>query len=134
MLARSLADLVARGARSPRVVRTSEGVLWIQAPGGPRIDLARRPVQRRLIRALVERHVQTRGSALPSRELVALVWPGDRSSRASLENRLWVAVSAMRRLDLGDVLQRDAEGYRLDPAIEVEMVARPGSPVVLAAG
>ncbi|MEM1416597.1 MAG: tetratricopeptide repeat protein [Myxococcota bacterium] len=97
---------------------------WLALPGGKRMPLARRPVARRIVAALVDARRRTPGEPLEAHVLVARVWPDDRSRKEDLANRLWVAVSGLRRAGLGPLLKTDDAGYLLDP--EVPLVdARP---------
>lgn len=103
-------------------VRVGPDARWIELPDSARVDLRRRPVLRRLIGALVDARRARPGQPLSTRALVATVWPDDRSDPAALENRLWVALSAARRLGLDPIVRRDADGYLLDPAIPLREV------------
>jgi predicted ATPase len=92
---------------------------WVQIGAQERIDLRRRPVLRRLVRTLVEARQATPGREVSSGELIAAAWPGDRSERRAIENRLWVALSSLRKLGFDQVLKHDGSGYFLDPDVPV---------------
>jgi hypothetical protein len=119
LMARLLARRVAAGAPPARVLTVGPELGWVRPPDGARLDLARKPVLQKVIAALLAAHRDQRGRPLTTRALLAAVWPDDRSDRAALENRLWVAVSALRRLGLAEVIQKHASGYRIDPGVEV---------------
>ena len=60
-------------------------------------------------------------------ELVDRLWPGEKMTQASAQNRLQVSLSSLRSLGLREILQRTDKGYRLDPAHPV--LVRPASEV-----
>jgi hypothetical protein len=80
---------------------------------GERVSLARRPVLRSLIAALAERHVGSERAICAREELFEAAWPRSRLRPAVLRNRLNVALSELRRLGLGDLLEHTDEGYRI---------------------
>ncbi|MEQ1570307.1 MAG: hypothetical protein ABMA64_32030, partial [Myxococcota bacterium] len=100
---------------------------WFSVSGA-RFELKRKPVLRRLLRALA-RH----GGAPVSRDaLVNEVWPNDRSRRASLYGRLHVALCALRKLGLGGWVMTTRVGsdvaYALHPSVERALPERPERP------
>ncbi|MEM6927607.1 MAG: hypothetical protein AAF602_11800 [Myxococcota bacterium] len=89
----------------------------MQVDDGERLTLERRPVSRRLVEALIRARRDDPGAPLPTRALVEAGWPGDRSSPRALENRLWVALSKLRRGGLEGVLVRNGNGYLISPRV-----------------
>ncbi len=77
------------------------------------VSLARRPVIRRLLAALVTKQV------VAADALIAAGWPGERTRRAAARNRLYVALNELRKLGLKDVILRSDEGWYLDPTVAV---------------
>ena len=78
------------------------------------MNLANLGPPRRLLGALLK--ARTRGTGAADRDwLVTEVWSGERMTGASAVNRLRVAVSALRRLGLRDIVQTVPGGYRLNP-------------------
>lgn len=78
------------------------------------VDLSTRP----LIRALLSALVEARSSGRPGVErerLGALLWPDERPTPESRDQRLFTAVTTLRRLGLEDALEAYAGGYRLAP-------------------
>ncbi|MEN0068108.1 MAG: hypothetical protein AAGA48_38645, partial [Myxococcota bacterium] len=67
------------------------------------------------------------GASVPSATLLDAAWPNDRSARRALENRLWVALSKMRRAGLDPVIERTSGGYRIPE--HVRLVTSPDEPV-----
>lgn len=82
---------------------------WVSVDGGPRHDLTRREPVRRVLRVLVE----ARGSVVPVERLVASAWPGENLVGSSGADRVYVAISALRKLDLRPALAREPSGYAL---------------------
>jgi len=92
------------------------------------VDLASRPLAMRLAMALAEARLTRRGDSIARDELAEVLWPDERMSPASRDQRLHTAVSALRKLGL-DALELHAGGYRLDPAralVRVSAAAWPG--------
>jgi hypothetical protein len=90
---------------------------WVQGPGGVRHELgARRPL-RRLLLALAEARCHRPGAPVTVDELLRAGWPGESPLPEAGRNRVYVAVSALRNLGLGALLQRWDTGYRLDPGV-----------------
>ncbi len=102
-----------------RVATLDAELAWIDPPGGKRVSLHRRPVLQRLLRALLAARQSAPGAGVSTAELITEVWPGDRSVFGAQTNRLWVALSTLRKLGLESLLLRDADGYFLDPTVEL---------------
>ena len=56
---------------------------------------------------------------MPVDDLVAAGWPDERILSAAAGNRIGVALTSLRKLGLRDILQREGDGYALDPAVPV---------------
>jgi hypothetical protein len=67
--------------------------------------------------ALAEAHRDRAGAALTVDELVHVGWPGENPIPRAGTNRVYVAISTLRGLGLGPLLQRWDNGYRLDPTV-----------------
>ncbi|MEO0321428.1 MAG: hypothetical protein AAF447_00585 [Myxococcota bacterium] len=98
---------------------------WVDLPDGTRLPLARRPVARRIVAALLEARRDSPGQPLPTTTLVGRVWPADRSRKEDLSNRLWVAVAALRRAGFEGLLRTDRVGYLLDPSVPLAEARAP---------
>lgn len=103
---------------APAVVVDAQ-LRWIQPPNGDRVELQRRPVLRRIVSRLVSARRNTPGKALPTRTLIEAGWPGDRSKPRALENRLWVALSTLRKLGLNETILRNESGYFIPTALAI---------------
>lgn len=85
------------------------------------LNLARRPVLGRLLDVLVRMHVEEERRGLQTHELIERVWPGERIMFDAARNRLYVAISKLRKEGLGELLDRDAAGrYGLRPELAIE--------------
>jgi hypothetical protein len=84
------------------------------------VELSKRPLLRRLLAGLLEARAGD-GRALDLDALVRAGWPSEAPHPQVHGNRVWVALSALRRLGLRDVLRKTAEGYELDPAVDVRI-------------
>jgi len=94
--------------------------LKVDSNGFAEVDLARRPVQRRLWNALWQARRAEAGRCLTAEALVEAVWPGERMAWSSARNRLYVALSYLRKSGLGELLQSREGGWRLDPTVRLE--------------
>ncbi len=94
---------------------------WLELPGGKRVDLHRRAVHRRLVERLVRERVASPGACVAVAELVAAGWPAEKLTESSAQNRLHVALAALRADGLRDILKREPSGYMLDPVIDIRV-------------
>ncbi len=100
------------------------GGLWFEPPGGEPVDLTRRHALGRVVQALARARLETPGLALSSASLAAAGWPDEKSLPSSMANRLYVALSTLRKLGL-DSLVKSPDGYRLDPDRPARLVDGP---------
>ncbi len=113
-----LADAPTReGAPHIRIGRDGD---WLETPNGMRHALATRRPLRRLLVALAEAHRSRAGVALTVDELLHAGWPGEDPLPEAGSNRVYVAISTLRKLGLSELLQRWDGGYRLDPAVQCQ--------------
>lgn len=109
---RELVD--SEGAVSSRRERRRIGAdgSWIEDESGQRIKLGGRRVLRGVLRALIEAHL--RGDELLTPNAVAeLTWPGEAMLPRAALNRVYVAMTSLRKLGLDGVLEHVSGGYRL---------------------
>ena len=127
-LRRHLADLVRSAldesptpsSRRPNVVLTIQArARRIRVAGGAWIDLSKRHTLWRLLMALVEGHGH---APLTVAQMQSKGWPGEKILREAGRARVYVAVSTLRRLGLGDVLVREESGYLLEPSARLDVV------------
>lgn len=106
---------------------------WLQAPGEEAQDLRRRKAMRLILERLVHEHRHGPGAGLSLDALLEAGWPGERVMPSAGANRVYVALTTLRKLGLRKVLLSQEDGYLLDPAVpiersEVDFAARVGSP------
>ncbi|MCB9602744.1 MAG: hypothetical protein H6720_20685 [Sandaracinus sp.] len=125
-LALRLTSELATPAPTPEELRIGrDGV--VRLPGGRHVDLARRPLLLRLLRALANHHADARGEALDVDALLAAGWPGERMVADSGARRLQVAIGRLRESGLREVLESVGAGYRLSPRWRVAVELDQGS-------
>jgi hypothetical protein len=89
---------------------------------GRRVALGSRPVQARLLAVLVESHASEHCGGLDTDTLIERVWPGEQMLQDSARNRLYVAISKLRKAGLEPFLGRDHQGrYRLAEDLQIEL-------------
>jgi len=101
-----------------RVGRAGE---WLETPNGMRHSLRARRALRRVLHALAEARRDRAGTALVVDELLQAGWPGEAPLPQAGSNRVYVAISTLRQLGLGELLQRSDGGYRLDPLVPLQL-------------
>ena len=77
---------------------------WFETPGSGRVELGRRRVLRRLLKVLADQHAAQPGAALTLARLFEAAWPGERAVGGSADARVYVGISTLRKLGLGDAL------------------------------
>lgn len=129
-LERHLRTIVATEPTAPPTPRTPSdapagGAVLVDADGawlrvaGEEKRLDGRGALKRILVALVQQRLASPGVRLDPDALLEIGWPGERPIREAGMNRVYVAVSNLRKLGLRDGLQRDGEGYRIDPRLVV---------------
>jgi hypothetical protein len=125
----ALEDRAARGAGSagsgPGTRRVAADGSWIEGPDGVRRPLDDRRVLRAVLRALADARASRGGAPLAHVEIGRAAWPAERVDASVLANRVWVAMSSLRKLGLGACLVNTAEGYVLTESVEVVATAPP---------
>ncbi len=84
---------------------------------GELVDLRRSSGARRVLDSLTEARLAAPGQPVSVHVLFEKAWPGTSIALESAANRIYVAMSALRRLGLRDVILREARGYLLDPNV-----------------
>ncbi len=93
---------------------------WFRPPGGDWQDLNRHQLLRRLLVVLVEHRHVAAGRGVSLQALQRAAWPGERIRPDAAANRLYVAISKLRRLGLRAHLLRQDDGYLLEPSLRVQ--------------
>ncbi|MBI1945789.1 MAG: AAA family ATPase [Deltaproteobacteria bacterium] len=104
---------------APNTLAVGADASFFITPAGSRADLSRQRAPRRLLARLLEQRVAAPGEPLTVEALVAAGWPGERIIPRAAANRVYVALTALRKLGLAGLLVRTADGYLLDPAVAV---------------
>jgi predicted ATPase len=90
---------------------------WLKAPAGSVVDLSRRRTLRRLLVHLAEARDRDPGAVVNARDLIQAGWPNEKLDPDSAFNRLYVAISTLRRFGLKGILEARGDGYLLRPEI-----------------
>ncbi len=106
---------------APAVFRVARDGSWFVASGRPLEDLSARPTLARVLSVLVDMRTKTPGQALPAMELLVRAWPTERPATRSGTNRVYVAITELRKLGLRKLLLTNDEGYLLDAFTPVEL-------------
>ncbi|MBI4508253.1 MAG: protein kinase [Deltaproteobacteria bacterium] len=107
----------------PTLLITPDGSSFC-LPHGEWVCLERRKPLQRLLRALARHRCDRPGSAISPSHLIEVGWPGELLLPKAAVNRMYVAISTLRSLGLGDLLERHGSGYRLSPRIPVRVEPR----------
>jgi predicted ATPase len=97
----------------------AEDGTWFRLPSGKVTKLRGKPVAGRLLRLLVDRALSAPGAPVPAVALIAAGWPGEKILPAAAQNRLYVAMTRLRRLGLGELLRNEGDGYFLSPSVPI---------------
>lgn len=89
------------------------------------VDLSRRLVPARIFTYLCELQWTDPNATASDEELIEQAWPGEKLVADSATTRLQKAVSDLRKLGLGDTLERQHNGYRILPNVVIHRL--PGS-------
>lgn len=112
---------------SPPILLVHREQRWLVPPGGPAVDCTRHRLLRRLLAELVRARVEQVGEPVAVAALVAAGWPGERILPRAARNRVHVAVHRLRGLGLAGWIEHCDAGWRLSPALIVEVSAAPAA-------
>lgn len=108
-----------RPSIAPTQLEVAHDASWFQPPEGERVSLARRRALRLLLAKLVEERIASRGATVRTADLVAAGWPGEALAPDVGADRVYTALSTLRKLGLKSALQNRGDGYRVDPDLAV---------------
>lgn len=100
-------------AQERHAVIVSETFDHVRWPAGKAHDLSRRPVLQRLLGRLLEGLQQEPGEVLHALTVAEAIWPDEMMTPEVLTNRLYNAVSQLRKLGFKELLSSNREGYWL---------------------
>jgi DNA-binding response OmpR family regulator len=113
------ADFARRtGARPGVRLRVDVEARRVEIPDRPAIDLSRRHVLWRVLSCLLEARRTSPGRAVERDELREAGWPGEKILAEAARSRIYVAISQLRKLGLGDAIVQRDEGYLIAPEVE----------------
>lgn len=92
-------------------LRTQSHPDWIVLHGKARLM--------RLLEVLIEHRRLHPGDPLSALDMVERIWPGERILPDAASNRLYNAMTQLRRAGLRDTIERHADGYRISPSIDL---------------
>lgn len=109
---------------SPRVVlEVANDGSWFRLQGQETQRLGSRAPLRRVLLCLLEQ--AERAEACDVWRLLEAGWPGERVDAEAGANRVYAAVSTLRRMGLRTVIERFDAGYRISPDAQIQRLARP---------
>jgi hypothetical protein len=120
-IAMQFALRILTGSSSRVTLRAGSDWRSVLLPDGVELDLSRRPVARRLVAALAEAHRQDGATRLSVDQLFASGWPGESLRPDRAAQRLYVALSALRKLGFADLLIKDDAGYGLASHLDIHV-------------
>ena len=100
---------------------------WFELNRRERITLANRVNMRRLLAALVSMRMRSPAEPIALDALYDVGWPGMKALGRAGANRVHVALAALRKLGLAEILLRRGQGYLLDPAVPVTLAPLAGT-------
>lgn len=97
---------------------------WIEAPGCGRASVRAGSPNARVLAFLADHRRAAPGVPATSEELFAAGWPGERAVLQARQNRVRVALNALRKAGIRPLLQRQARsGWCLDPEVPLTVVS-----------
>jgi len=119
--AETVREILAEGLGGEVVLGVSADGTRVVLPGGETLDLSRRRALRGIVRSLVEHKASGDATALGIEALRDAGWPGERMGAEAARSRVYVAVSSLRRMGLGELVEHVDEGYRLRASVRIEL-------------
>lgn len=107
----------APATEAPRLQLADDGS-WFQLDQQKMQRISSRAALRRVLLCVVD-HAD-RAESCTVRTLLEAGWPGERVDPEAGANRVYVSVSALRKMGLRTVIERFDQGYRLAPGVRVE--------------
>ena len=106
---------------APALIIAADG-RELTPPGGEPVDLSRRGALRRILAFLAARRRDAPGVGADVDTLREAGWPGERMHPESANNRVYVAVTTLRKLGLRGILVCWEDGYLLDPDVPFKLL------------
>ncbi|MGM0555928.1 MAG: ATP-binding protein [Myxococcota bacterium] len=102
------------------VMLVEETARWFKLPDEEEVDITRRGPARRILHALVDRHIEEAGAPMTLDEIIDVGWPDERLMPEAGANRAYVTISTLRGIGLRDHIVTTDDGYMIDPSLPVE--------------
>jgi len=102
-----------------RVLEVAPGSRHAVTADGTHVDLAARPVARRLLEVLVRERERAPGMPVSAERLLRQAWPNQSVARAVALNRLYVALNRLRASGFGRSIQRTRDGWLIPREVSV---------------
>jgi len=98
---------------------------WFQPPRKDRVSLQRRRALPHVLARLIDVRLSSPGVALSVSDLLEYGWPGERVQPEAGADRVYMALSTLRKLGLRSALLSRDDGYLIDPTLPVRRVPVP---------
>ncbi|MGH1341026.1 MAG: FHA domain-containing protein [Nannocystales bacterium] len=95
---------------------------WYTTPGGQRFDLERRKTLTRVFATMLAARRDEPGRALSVSDMLDRAWTDEKLLPRAGANRVYVAMTTLRKMGLRDLLVRTDTGYVLDPEIPLRII------------
>lgn len=95
---------------------------WYTTPDGQRFDLERRKTLARVLATMLEARRDEPGRALSVSDMLDRAWADEKLLPRAGANRVYVAMTTLRKMGLRDLLVRTDSGYVLDPDIPLRII------------
>jgi hypothetical protein len=110
-------------SRPPPEITIDSDLRYVTVPGSSRAALGKHRALRGILRALIDCHRHEPGRAVSVLELMQAGWPGESLIPEAGANRVYVALSSLRKLGLERFIERCDGGWRLLPSTAIRVAA-----------
>jgi predicted ATPase len=98
---------------------------WFAVGRSEGVSLATRSRPRLVMKRLVEERRARPGVGVSLQDLFEAGWPGERARPDSVANRVYVTLTRLRGLGLGELLKCEGDGFLLDPSVPLVITEPP---------
>lgn len=98
------------------------GGRWYTTPDGQRFDLERRKTLARVLGTMLDARRDEPGRALSVSDMLDRAWTDEKLLPRAGANRVYVAMTTLRKMGLRDLLVRTDSGYVLDPEVPLRII------------
>ncbi len=124
MLARAIARAKERAAEiaDPSRLELGPKLEWLRLGHGAPIDMRGRDVLRRVLARLIKERDARPGHAVAVAELARATWPDEDLALETAENRIRVAIFALRKMGLKRFVVTGGDGYLIAPGAMIDQL------------